>query len=163
MSEPLPVSIIDDPEEEIAIKLDAATLARHRKAERLAEAQVMSEVGAKVLKIKTQVLAKIGKEIETLGVKDMGYGYLASANDNAGSSLVRCDELIAEMLATNPSTDPEIIVEMLRLKLQFNAQIIEVGSSHLRASREAAGGTGGNNLQIPFPASQSMTVSVTPK
>lgn len=162
MNEQLPVTVIHDDVEEVPIKLDAATLARHRRAERLAEAEIMQRVGAKVLKVKTQVLGKIGKEIEKLGVKDMGYGYLASANDNAGTALVRCDEFIADLMAKTPEIDPEVIVEIMRLKLQFNAQIIEVGESHLKASREAGSGTGGNSLQIPFPAGQSMTVSVAP-
>lgn len=149
--------------EEVQIKLDANALVKYRRDERLAEAQAMEEIGSRVLKIKTRVLAKIGADIERLGVKSRGYGGLASGDDNAGTALVGCDELIAEYRAKKPTPDFEVILELMRLKLQFNAQIIAVAESYLKASREAAGGTQTNNLTLPFPPGQAMTVHVAPK
>lgn len=164
MSESLEVITPEpDREEDVPITLDAAALAKYRKDERLAAALAMEEIGSKVLKINTRVLAKIGSEIEKLGVKCLGYGYLASGYDNAGQALAKCDEMISDMLAKSPPTPPEVIVEIMRLKKEFNAQIIAVGESHLKASREAVSGTQNNNLSIPFPVGQSMVVSVTPK
>lgn len=151
-----------EPEDEQAT-LDAKALVKYRQAERLAAAQAMEEIGSKVLKINTRVLGKAGIEIEKIGVKSLGYGYIASGYGTAGESLVGCDELIAEARAKTPPAPLEAIVELMRLKLLFNAQIITMGELHLKASREAASGTQSNNLTIPFPPGQAMTVSVAPK
>ncbi len=168
MSEQTNISVVSEPEqlpEQVPIKLDEKALKKLRKtknAERLAEAQAMQLVGAKILKIKTKVYAQIGAQIEKLGVKHLGYGYLSSANDNADNALAECDKLISELTTNNPGIDPEVIVSLMQLKLGFNRQIIEVGESHIRADRMAATMPPGNNLMMPFPPGQSVMVSVGP-
>lgn len=168
MNESNKISIVGAPDPEpsaVPIKLDEKAIKKLKKAkqaERVAEAHAMQLVGAKILKIKTSVYAKIGAQIEKLGVKHLGYGYLASANDNADNALAECDKLIAEFTSNNPGTDPDVIVALMQLKLGFNRQIIEVGDSHIRADRMAVPATTGNNLMMPFPPGQSVTVSVNP-
>lgn len=148
-----------------SMKLEAGeekTLKQARAAQRLEEAQGLQLVGAKVLKIRISVLAKAGEQIAKLGVKHLGYGYLASANDNADNALAECDKLIAGLLANGGGVDPDVIVSLMQLKLGFNKQIIEVGENHLRADRNIGVAPTGNNLMMPFPAGQSVTVSVNP-
>lgn len=161
----LPVTTLPEPSHPVPIKLDKAALGKLRKRrqdEQLAEAKAFQLVGSKILRINNKVLGKIGKEIEQMGVKRVAHGRIASAAENAGMSLVKCDQLIAEMQANNPALDPNVIVAMMRLQLDFNKQIIETGEAHLVADKQVTTSPAGNNLSIPFPVGQPMFVSVNP-
>lgn len=137
-------------------------LRQAKAAARLEEAKGLQLMGAKVLKIRISVLAKIGEQIAKLGVKHLGYGYLASANENADNALAECDKFIAGFIANSKGVDPDVIVTLMQLKRDFNKQIIEVGENHIRADRNIGVAPTGNNLMMPFPAGQSVTVSVNP-
>jgi len=158
----LEVTVIDEPEVQLPIKLDDKAMAKLRKQRRkdaLAEAREFEYVGAKIIKIKNKVLAKIGSEIEKHGVKKIGHGWLASAGQHTSEVLAACDKYMAELLANNPNTDPETILSILNLKKDLISQQIQLGDSHIKADRQASEAPKSNSLQIPFPAGQSMTIS----
>lgn len=162
---PLPVATRPEPPQPVLIKLDARAKAKLRKRkleEQLAEAQAFQRVGSKIIRIKERSLAKIGKEMEEMGIKRVEHGRIAYVADNASKLLVECDHKLEEMQANNPALEPEVIVTMMRLQLEFNQQILETAEAHLRAEKQITVAPSANNLSIPFPVGQPMLVSVSP-
>lgn len=161
----LDVQVVAESDASVPVKVDAAALRKQRKkkmSEQLEDLHALGAMGTKILKIKNKMLSAIGKDIERLGVKSLGYGKIASAGENAENAFVECDRLIAEMRANNPSMDPEIVVALMQLQLGFNKQIIEIGESYLKTERQVSTQPQGNTFSFPFPAGQSTVVAIGP-
>ena len=158
MSEPtkdLPVEFGEQPPEEIAV-LDKKAL---KKAEALEIAKVHQEFNLKRMKVKTRLLASVGVEIEHLGVKAVGHGWVQCGGEYADECLRNTEEVIQKLLKRDPPVNPEVIAHLREVQLKFNKQILETGKIHLEAAKEA-GGTRSNDMRIAFPAGQPVVVAV---
>jgi hypothetical protein len=159
MSEPetnLPVEFGDQPSQEVAVLPDKKAL---KKAETLEITKVHQQFNLKRMKIKTRLLASVGVEIEKLGVKNVGHGWVQCGGEFADDYIRNTEEVIQGLLKRDPPVDARVIAHLREVQLKFNAQILETGKIHLEAAKEA-GGARSNDMRIAFPVGQPVVVAV---
>ena len=159
--EPLPVTHVEEPPQEVEI--DKKALAKAAKlAEEKEIAQIRQQFNTRTMKVKTRLLAEAGVEIEKWGVKRIGHGRLHCAADNADRAITAIQDDIDRLTAEGIKQNAEVIAMLRGYQWRFNKQIIEVGQSHLEAAKEASGKQEAN-MHIAFPAGQPVAVMVSPQ
>lgn len=153
--ETLPVNFESDDQQQVQV-IDKAAL---KKAERKQMAKVYEQFNGRVMRLKMRLLAKNGAETEKLGVKHMGHGWVNLGGDFADRYIEIVEDQIGRLEARTPPVDPRAIVELRRLQLNYNKQILETGKLHLEAVKEAAGAAE-KGLHIAFPAGQPVKVAI---
>lgn len=158
MSDELPVDFTPGEQTSVPVQLDEAA---QKKKERMEMLAMYPELGSKVLKVKARALASIGKQIETMGVKKIGLGSLAAANEAALANLINCNEYANKLLDENGC--PETIIAIRQLQKQFGDQLIEVAQTYLDADKNAGGANTDKPLSMVFPSGQQMVVAINSK
>lgn len=153
--DPLPINFESDDAQSVQV-VDKAAL---KKAERKQMARVYEQFNGRVMRLKMKLLAKNGAETEKLGVKNMGHGWVNLGGDFADRYIEIVEDQIGRLEQRTPPVDPRAIVELRRLQLHYNKQILETGKLHLEAAKEAAGAAE-KGLHIAFPAGQPVKVAV---
>ena len=97
----------------------------------VADAKAFAKFGVQVLRVKAAVLGALGTEAENAGIKQIGHGRILVASDNADTAISRIDDIIDKLLKAKPPDYP-LIADMMRLKKEFNAQVLEFFRHALR-------------------------------
>lgn len=151
-SEPAPVAV--------SIKPDAAKLKKKYNAS-MAEARAFAKFGAQVIKIKSKALAELGGMVEEMGVKKIGHGKILLASDNAETAISKLDDIVEQMVNDGLEKNQDLIVTLMRLKKEFNRQLIETGNAHIDAEKSPQQQTPQHpGPQLAFPAGTPMVVAI---
>ena len=132
--------------------------AQHKKA--IAEAQAWAKFGVQVLRIKAKVLAALGREAENAGIKQIGHGKILVASDNAETAISKLGGIVDKLLIQEPGPDYPLVLEIMRLQREFNAQLLKTAEAHFSADRQPSNGTDGKSINIPYPAGAAIMVGV---
>lgn len=135
----LPVGFsADAPPQEVAVVPDKKALAKAAKAAEDKEiARIRQQFNTRTMRVKTKLLADAGVEIRNWGVKETGHGMLYFGGDNADRAIAAIEEDVRKVQESGGQKAAEAIAELRKIQLRFNAQIIQVGQSHLEAAKEA--------------------------
>lgn len=142
----------------VKVKLNTAKL---RKRAELAEAKMLSNIGAQVVQVKNKALALIGDDLEKLGIKKIGHGKIAVASHNAENLLSQLGAYV-EHLMTKTDADPEKIAALIALQRDFNRQLMDAGEMHIKASSVGDGNGKADHISVPFPAGSKLAVAIGP-
>lgn len=162
MSEELTVTHSEEPP--VDIEIDKKALAKAAKAAEAKEiARIRQQYNTNTMRVRTSLLAKAGIEVNRWGVKEAGHGMLYFGGDNADRAFAAIEEDIRKLQDGNQPKAAEAIAELRKIQLRFNAQIIQVGQSHLEAAKEVGSRGGASDMRIAFPAGQPVVVAVSSK
>lgn len=129
-----------------------------KQKKQMKEAAAFAKFGVHSLRVKTEVLAALGAEAETAGIKHLGHGKVIVASGNAEEAITFLAK-VAEKLAGQEKPDFALVVDVLRLLKEFNAQLISTAQVHLNmakgiAPQEPAG------AMMSFPAGSPLMIAV---
>lgn len=163
----LGVTFSEDGKASVSIKLgDSAKRRQLRletKRQELEEAALYNSIDSKVFKVKAKTMAAIGTYADKLGIKKIGHGRIFVAGEYADSAIGYLDGLVQELRNSDVGCPPEILVDLIQLKLGFTKVLIDSGESHLKADRMVDGDGKGKGSFLAFPAGQSIMVAVGPQ
>jgi len=164
MSDKLPVKFEVQDLEALPIKLISPPKGYKKAANRaLAEAQAFAKFGIHALRVKSKVLAMLGKEANDAGIKHLGHGKVIVASNNAEEAINKIGEMITRE-SEQEKPNFELIVELLRLQKEFNTQLIMTAQVHLNVAKAAPDDSGsGPQLTVPLPAGQPVMIVSNPK
>jgi hypothetical protein len=167
MSNPLPTTFEEGQTEDVSITLDAASAARKRAKERLAERMVeareLEKFGNKVMKVKLAALTAIGADVIKMGVKNIGHGRIAVSGDLAHSCTEYLVDLVHDLRSREKPPAPEVIIAAMKEIRAFNQQLMDSGKAHIDADKQAVQSNTGTNITFPFPAGTPMVVGIAPQ
>lgn len=125
-----------------------------------AEAQIMQQLGAKVMRIKAKTLKSLGDTIQVCGIRSIGHGRFVVAAEQAEQAFVKCGELIEKLTAGNKEgLDPKVL-DLLQLQSTFNSQIIAIAKEELDSDRQPDAGKKGGAYPLPFPPGKNMAILI---
>lgn len=163
--QPVPVQYDPGSKTDLPIKIDPKTAkklaVKLKKASESADAKTAELLGSKVIRIKTKHLAKLGKYAGSMGIKDIGHGRLLSIGSNADKSIAVCDAIVHELL-TSGECDPDFLIAVMQLKRDFNSQLIDIATSHLKADKSGSGDSYDAKIVATFPCGQPGMIAVGP-
>lgn len=160
-SETLPVKFEPPQLEPVPIELSGAPKPPTRKLKKaMAEAQAFARYGVQVIRVKARVLAALGKEAEACGIKQIGHGKILLASDYAEVAIAKLGGIVDKLLKVQPSPDHELILEIMRLQREFNAQLIKTAEAHFDADKQPSSGPTMTGITIPYPPGAPVMVGV---
>lgn len=169
MSEPtndmIPVPINWQEDDPISLQVTLSEKLAKQKARQqiaLAEAQAFKQLGSAVIKVKAKTHAALGKYADKIGIKSIGLGRILLAGDNADSAFAELDDIIRQLMTSDPPTPPDVIASFVQLKRDFNRQLMESGEAYIRADKSPSEDNKGNSLSLPFPAGSQLAVAIGP-
>lgn len=159
---------------EIEVKFEAPTLMdvpvelkadpkkpKQKDRRAMADAAAFVKFGVQVIRVKARVLAALGKEAEQCGIKQIGHGKILLASDNAELAISKLGQIV-DKLMKEPAPDYSIVVEIMGLQREFNAQLIRSAEAHFSADKQPfiipPSGTGG--ITVPYPAGAPVMIAV---
>lgn len=107
--------------------------AKNRKA--MAEARAFEKFGVHSLRVKSRVLAALGKDADLCGIKHMGHGKIILASNNAEEAIARLGKL-ADKMMKEKTPEYATILDIMRLQKEFNAQVIKTAEAHFDADKQ---------------------------
>lgn len=125
-------------------------------SEAAAEVAAFARYGAQVLRIKTKTLAAIGQAAEQAGIKQIGHGRIVVASENAEKAIETLGALAQDLIKSQPVSDPALILDILRLVREFNAQLIHTAQVHLSADKQSTMEPTGRLTSLPQPRATVM-------
>ena len=112
-----------------------------------------AKFGVHVLRIKSETLAALGKSAEAAGIHSLGHGKVIVVSDHAETAMQHLDGRI-ENLVTAAEPDDKLILEMLRLKKEFNDQLLRTAQAHFNADKPSE--SNGKTMTLPPPGTTVM-------
>lgn len=162
MKSDLPVTFEPPVLEQLPIELlpKKALKAKSPMKKAMADAQAFAKFGVQVLRVKARVLAALGKEAEQCGIKQIGHGKILLASDNAEAAITKLGGIVEELLGKQPGPDYSLILEIMRLQREFNAQLIATAQAHLLVDKQPGFGPAGNSITVAYPSGSPVMVGV---
>jgi len=149
--------------EELPVELKSGAPDKPKPKDRkaISEAQAFAKFGVQVLRVKSRVLAALGKEAQDYGIKQIGHGKILVASDNAEAAIARLGIIVDKMLKDKSNVDYETILEIMRLQKEFNSQLIKAAEAHFNADKlHVPNGMPNGGLTMPFPAGAPVMIGV---
>lgn len=163
MKSEIPVTFESPQLEPLPIELKAVAQPQKPKPKdkkALAEAQAFAKFGVQVLRVKARVLAALGKEAESCGIKQIGHGKILIAAENAEAAISRLGVIIDGLLKKDP-VDYPLILEVMQMQKEFNSQIIKTAEAHFSADKQPVHiHPAVNGINIPYPAGAPIMIGV---
>lgn len=145
------------PIESLTVVAPKGPTKKQRKA--MAEAQAFAKFGVHALRVKTSVLAALGKEAEDAGIKHLGSGKVIVASGHAEEAIAKLGQMV-EKLNGEEKPNFALIVDLMRLQKDFNHQLIATAQVHLNMARAVTQVDQGSQITVPFPAGAPLMIAV---
>ena len=124
----------------------------------LSEALAFQKFGIHALRVKTSVLSALGKDAEQYGIKHLGHGKVIVASGNAEEAIARLGNIVDKLAAVEEPNFP-LIVDIMTLQREWNAQLISTAQIHLNAVK-AATVESPHQMTHTFPAGSPIMIAV---
>lgn len=141
----------------INLKLKGKHRARHKA--RIAEAKIFARFGIQPIRLKAHTLAALGHEAEAAGIKQIGYGKVLVASDNAEEAIAALSGIVAKMMAGD-EPDYTTIMEIMKLQKEFNNQVISTAQIHINADKQVSDTDKGKSISVPYPSGAPVMIAV---
>lgn len=155
---PLPVGFVEKLPEEVAVIDKKKEKAAEKKAERQAIARLHQQFNGAVMRVRIRKQGEAAAMMEKVGLRKVGYGLYYAGGYNADEIIARIEEQIEKLQAQGVPASDELAVELRKVQVQLNAQIIQLGDSHIEATKEAAPKNAAP-VHMVFPAGQPVVVA----
>lgn len=155
---PMPVTFVEKPAESVAVidkEAEKKARAAEKAAERKAMARLRQQFNGVIMRVRIKNHGDAADAMERVGLRKMGYGYYYAGGYNADEIIARIEEQIEHYMAKGSD---DVVVELRKAQIALNAQIIQLGDSHIEATKEAAS-RGAQHVHVAFPAGQPVVVA----
>lgn len=152
--QPLPVGFVEKPPENVAV-IDKK---KEKAAEKKAIARLHQQFNGAVMRVRLRKQGEAAAMMEKVGLRRVGYGLYYAGGYNADEIIARIEEQIDKLQEQGSEAANELAVELRKVQVQLNAQIIQLGDSHIEAMKEAAP-KNAPPVHMVFPAGQPIMVA----
>lgn len=156
--QPLPVGFVEKPPEDVAVINKKKEKEREKAAEKKAITRLHQQFNGAVMRVRLRKQGEAAAVMEKVGLRKVGYGLYYASGYNADEIIARIEEQIEHYMAKNSGSADEIVVELRKAQIALNAQLIQLGDSHIEATKEAAA-KGAAPVHVVFPAGQPIMVA----
>lgn len=124
----------------------------------MVEAQTFAKFGVHSLRVRSNVLAALGKEADTAGIKYISHGRIIVAAEQAESAVAKLNE-VATGLLESEEPNYELLLDVMRVLRELNAQVIQTAHVQMHADKHNDSQDTGK-ITVPYPSGQPVMIAV---